>query len=296
VLIPKGYISKSRIETFEMCPMQYYLHYHLGIELPTSAAASLGNVIHEVLEMYAKGNTDWPKNLFDVYIKYKPHLEPHAKDGNHKCHECPLMRTIDDDDGSIVFRCIPDDNLTDDVSVCPRTEYQAAYDMLESLLDNEDNPITEHKVLGAEIRFDEQITKDIRIYGFIDLLSEINKDTIEIRDYKSGKFTKKYKAANDDIQLKIYYLAARRMFPQYDNVLCTLHYMRKKPVTVAFSDDIIQPTIEHLKNKKREIENIEIPNRRISLSNRRWSWLCKYCDRGICDAVWDKIPGEKFEV
>lgn len=283
-------MSKSRIETYYNCEMQYYIRYHLGIKGPSSAASSNGNVIHEVLQRYAQGDKNYTKNLLNSFSNIMPHHQIKAEAGAHKCHECPYMKPISDGE-TVKFFCSPENKDCDEVAVCPQIEFSKCLKMVKAVIEDESLPINKDDIIGVEQPF-EFYVGDFKLKGIIDLLTRIDSKTLEVNDYKSGKASnaKNYKDAYEDIQLRIYYIAVRRIYPNYPNVLCTLNYLQKRPVTVAFDDSIIEPTINYVKKTRDEILAKEFPSFRIDLNNKRWKWLCDYCDRPLCDEIWKTIP------
>jgi hypothetical protein len=137
---------------------------------------------------------------------------------------------------------------------------------------------------GIEHKFEFDVPgTPARVKGFIDLLVELDEDTLEVLDWKTGSWTLSYKDARQDPQVLIYYLAARHLFPQYKFVLVTLDYLRRKPVTLPLDDKCIAGTKRSLTKYWRLIKNNNDP--------KRWEtpiWVCdRFCDRAECDKLWD---------
>lgn len=65
------------------------------------------------------------------------------------------------------------------------------------------------------------------IFGFIDRIDyDVDTDTLYIVDYKTSRIALTRQEANDDIQLSMYALVAKYLYPEYENVVLKLHYVR----------------------------------------------------------------------
>lgn len=69
-------MSYSRISTYEMCKLKYFLHYVTKYPSTYGKAAALGNVLHDVLEDHVGGELD----LEEMYKSYDLHRETHDPD------------------------------------------------------------------------------------------------------------------------------------------------------------------------------------------------------------------------
>lgn len=129
------------------------------------------------------------------------------------------------------------------------------------------------KILAVEPHFDFELKEDwakydydykgerlkgyLSLKGTIDLVTELDKDTIEVVDYKSGEskdwntgLAKTYSDLEKDIQLLLYNLAVRQMFPKYKNVITTIFFIRDGgPTSIPMDDD---ECIKLVKEKIRE--------------------------------------------
>lgn len=129
--------------------------------------------------------------------------------------------------------------------------------------------------------------------GFIDLVHEIDHDTIEIVDWKTGKRNAFYTQEPIDemvlmreIQPRLYHLAAYFLYPKYKNILITFYYTNDGgPITIALSHDDLAVTIATLHRFMTTVK-------KDTLLRRNRSWKCKMCsfDRnGICCRVWSDL-------
>lgn len=93
------------------------------------------------------------------------------------------------------------------------------------------------KVLGVELPFELYLANGVPVKGFIDRIDEISDDEIEIIDYKTGKFSLSENDLRRDIQLGLYELVVRLLFPQYKKVKLTLNYLRYDKVSIYKTDE-----------------------------------------------------------
>jgi RecB family exonuclease len=146
------------------------------------------------------------------------------------------------------------------------------------------NPLN-RKIIGIEKKFLIDIGKGIKIKGYIDLLLEIDAETVEVHDWKTGSWKLSYREAQKDPQVRIYDLATRIMLPQYKYILVTLDYVQHRPITVALTDKHADGTRRALERYWRSIHNMDTPTR-IDTPN----WICeKFCDRAQCNIYWEQL-------
>lgn len=155
------------------------------------------------------------------------------------------------------------------------------------------------KVLAVEPGFDFELKEDwakysydykgeklegyLSLKGTIDLVTELDKDTIEVRDYKTGlrqifhldeNNIKTYEKLETDTQLLLYNYAIRQMFPQYKNVITTIFFIRDGgPFSIPMdNDECVKLIKERLKTKFNEIR-YNVPEQRDPYHN---DFRCKY--------------------
>jgi hypothetical protein len=160
------------------------------------------------------------------------------------------------------------------------------------------------KVLATEQRFEIELPgsdwkvveldgaiRQFRVTGYIDLIHEVNADTIEIVDFKTGKRqdwrTLQQKDFYDllhDVQPRFYHFAASQLYPQYKNVMVTFYWINDGgPMTLPLGTDDIVPTMSTI---WRFYDTV----RKDGAMRRNRSWKCsRFCYQGrtgICDSVW----------
>ena len=131
------------------------------------------------------------------------------------------------------------------------------------------------------------------VRGFIDLVHEIDEDTIEIVDWKTGN-RKNFHTQEEiteevlmrEVQPRLYHLAAYFLYPKYKNIIITFYYANDKgPVTISLSNDDLTATITALHKFIKTVS-------KDSLIRRNRSWKCKMCSferNKVCDRVWSDL-------
>lgn len=283
-------LSPSRINTYKDCEFKYFLTYHLRI--PEARESNIygikGNAVHEALEYRANAirgekenaNKNYKQTLKNFYAKTELwKLDNGIRKGKgfthpveKYCEACPWATK----GGKCSIAKIP----FKDVEGCPKPNFEDDLALVEKAIKSKDYPLLDRKILGAEVKYELTIPADenypypIVLKGVIDLVTELDSETLEITDYKSGNSTKSYDAARNDPQMRIYSLVAKILWPQYDLYLSSLYYVRKHstPVTVIFSEEDDKETLRAARIHWKNITENEEPSRPLSSF-----WLCNYC-------------------
>lgn len=311
-------ISPSRIKTFDLCKFKYFLTYHCkDIELKSNWGAANGSVIHNVLEKYSMDVAlDWIQELKDGFggklatldkegkleIIPSPLLLAKAQDYAEKRPFCDTCEYVDNIKNKCSISLEPLNNL----SGCPKTLFDGSKSMISKVINRYQNKIWP-KILkdkngtpiGTEYGYEILIPNtDVPIIGFMDLVIEEDPETIHIIDYKSGSWTQDYDECRNDIQVRMYSLAARREFIddvnkkgyKYKNILLTFDYFAAKPILLSFSEEEDLDTEKDVERKIKEIESTKWIDRIVSsdadFKERRF-WKCRsLCDTKVCSEQW----------
>jgi hypothetical protein len=290
--------------------------------MPDNWGAANGTLLHEVFEDYASGKRrDWRKNLMEKFRAYmnddkvldyvfkftkgvKTSVEDNIKKSKRSCHACPFATMMAD--GQTVH-CNAVGKTTTEFVGSPRAMVEDTIKLAEAIFDDDFNPIDEMKVIGIEQEFDITFPNGVRTYGFIDLVSEISEDTIEIRDYKSAKRVPSDKEIEEgwiahDIQMQLYYAVAKYMCDNnippfkdtYKNIFVTIHFLRKGPITMAYTQGHYNRLLDRIAKAKEEIEQIEKPLPKGMWGRDRF-WICNYCNIEACEKACLEIHGKTRE-
>lgn len=262
------YLSASRLNVYIDCPFRYFLQYHLMMQelQEDTIHTTKGSAVHEILEKYALGDTAYTDNLKKYYSEHKlwtlddrkPDKGfPHPVKKN--CSSCPWSN------GKI---CSIADRAQDIVDGCPKPNFEDDLGLLKDTILSKKS-ILKRKILGVEKEFIKEYD-GFKVKGYIDIITEIDKDTIEIGDYKTGTYAKTTEDAFKDIQLRTYSMVGKELFPGYKYTLMTLHYLRKKPVTIIFDENDDEKTRNFLRSSYQKIKNAVNPI-------RKKSFKCNWC-------------------
>lgn len=268
------YLSASRLDLFINCPFRYLLQYHLKLpELRQDTIAThKGSAVHEALELHVKGE-DYQEVLRKYYEEHKvweydnrspKRGFPHPVE--KKCDTCQWA--INDKVGRTATRCSIAGRFISDFDGCPKPNFEDDLMLTSATINNEDS-VLNRKIIGAEVPFDMEF-EGFKVRGFIDLITELDSETLEVIDYKTGTYTKNGDDAFKDLQMRIYSMIAKILYPQYKHVLMTLYYLRKRPVTVVFSEEDDAKTKAFLKDAYAMITNSVDPP-------RKKSFKCNWC-------------------
>lgn len=266
------YLSASRLNVYVDCPFRYFLQYHL--KLPELREATIhthkGSAVHEALEVFAKGEADYLRVLREYYAEHSvwefdnrpqhkgfPHPQPKT------CETCPWAVVSE----GMTVCAIANKNIHS-FDGCPRPNFEEDLSLTEKAINRDDSPLS-RKIIGAEVSFDNTY-EGFRVHGYIDLITEVDNDTLEVSDYKTGNYMKNTDEAWKDLQMRIYSLVAKEKYPQYKNVLMTLDYLKSRPITVIFSKEDDDKTRSFLAEVYQKIQEDEDPI-------RKKSFKCNWC-------------------
>jgi hypothetical protein len=267
--------------------MQYYMEYGLGWRGTSGKKADKGTIVHKVLELTAlckKALQNGDKVFKDDEIgeietdNYDPKYLDEIID---KVYEYYTSRTTHHDWKPL------------DLKHCRRWVWK---------IFDDDNGMFDPKnrlVVDAEPHFDFEIDEEwakydyeladgtklkgnLSLKGTIDLITDVGDNVYEIIDWKTGKrldwATGKEKTPaklQKDIQLRMYHLAAKKLYPKVDTFLVTIHFINDGGAfTIHFQDSDIPITLEMIRKKYELIKDTECPQ-----LNK--SWKCrKLCSSG----------------
>lgn len=266
------YFRSSSYNTYDFCPMQFFINYNLGIPGANWKASTKGTVIHKVMEVIAglklfeQENPDkrklvlpdenigevkvWKKDfrteeftynlLKDCYNYYTEKCENNYNDKDWKFCEKWTEEALTFDDGRFDPR---NQNILQ-----PEQHFDITFE--------EDWAKYNYQMPDGE-----WVEGYLSIKGTIDLLTIEDKDTIETIDYKTGQCKnfatgqrKDYDYFTKDPQLLLYYYAIKRLYPEFKNVLMTIYYVRDGgPFTMCYDEEDEEYFKEKLRERFKEV-------------------------------------------
>jgi len=280
-------ISASSYNTYDHCEWKWFLSYSLGIEDIAGGAALLGQVCHDVFETMSIASIekkDLSSDDFDIDKQWNLWLKFY-KDKNPE-----IFETIKADKIRKIKRGV-DDLITGKYNrYTPITEKTLCAEQYFKLEIKEERFRLPKEAAQSE---DQQY---FAIKGFIDRIDQIDDDTLEIIDYKTGSRssflsddkTKKNSAMlREDIQPRMYHLAAKHLYPHIKHFIITFIYTTDGgPVSTIVSDEDLEEVKDIIYNKFQEVKNNEDPF-------RNESWKCRFChfskqNTNLCDELYDE--------
>ena len=272
-------ISASSYKDHDHCPHKFFISNVLKYRYPPGKAAELGKLVHGVLEYLAlikKSIQDqtWMVDKFGLQTNYK---------------------TIEEIDIPLLYREIYN-FFVEQAKNCIFTaeDYNKGFTCVNCALESGDSPLkneivaTEHycsipvnEPWATILRMEEGGLKQaqITINGIIDLIVKEDDDTLRIIDWKTGQRkdfatgkVREYESFIEDIQLSIYYFFLRNTYPEYNNIIITINYLKDGGAfTIPFTHLQYKKVQKKLKKKIIDIKNTVIPV-------LKKSWLCRFCD------------------
>lgn len=167
----------------------------------------------------------------------------------------------------------------------------------------------ERKIVEAEPQFDilieedwakfdykmpngESVTGQLAIKGTIDLVTEVEDGVIEVIDWKTGRRLnwatgeeKTYEKLIEDPQLLLYNYAISKLFPEYDQSIMSIFYIRDGgPFSMCYDEDDQAKFLKMLEKRFKQIKRNEYPQ---PISHTRKHFKCTK----LCHFYKNKWPG-----
>jgi len=149
------------------------------------------------------------------------------------------------------------------------------------------------EVLDLEYRFKLETPEGVPITGACDKVVKVNDATLAVVDFKTSRTVLTASDLRDDIQLSMYDLAASIAWPEYENRILYLDYVRlgkciptyrTDEQRAAFRDFLCSIWLQISKMDEREVTG-------------RLNRLCGWCDyRDVCPAYGKFVKGKKLEL
>ena len=185
-----SHLSFSRLSRFEQCPLSYRLHYVDQHQAEPGLPLKFGKAIHSVLESLVLEHT----------------LEERAG-------------TLSEDRALDLWQAEWAKQALTGVQV-----FQEGVEILQRFVRDE-GVLDSHDVLALEREFRLQVGP-FTVLGFIDRVDRVDDETVEVVDYKSNRMLFTREEVDSSLQLSLYELAARQLWPWAKNVKLTFHMLR----------------------------------------------------------------------
>ncbi len=275
-------ISPSSYNSWDGCQHRYFLEQNLKYTFPAGKAADIGTVVHKVLEILA---------LVQLKIQEQDNTPLKVKDteidiDNYTITELLHLSMSGFKEGYFDGKDI---------------ETMQEYLKRALSFNNGEYDPRNRKILAPEKRVKVEIPEEwaknydgsqFYLSGIVDLVTEVDENTIEIIDYKTGQpkdwntgKVKKYKDFFEDPQLRFYHWAATRVYGEYKNFIVSILFFKTQDYfSIPFSSKDLEKTEQLLKDRYHEIKNCNIPKLNIS-------WKCtKFCPFGKLTTEGTNLP------
>ena len=240
------YLSYSQIQTFDICPLHYKLHYLLHIPTPPQPALSFGVSVHAALREFYERALQGEK----VSVKDIPEI-------------LNSVWSVEGYTGKAHLDAA----------------YKAALKMItiyiEKNFDEKNLPLS----LEKPFQF---LLGDVRIGGRVDRIDRLPDGTLEIIDYKTGRNSIDEKQIKNNLQLAIYTLAAKTIpeitrGPKNSEIKVSLHYVELgKVVSGILKQEDLEKASQKILAKAMEIENSDFAcSKSIFCENCEYKLLCQ---------------------
>ena len=295
------FLRSSMLTCHSLCEHKFLIEWGLGIKGPTSKSAAVGNTVHKLMELLARQKLCQQNNE----ASFKDDLL-----GDISVAECQPFYLLDK-----ILEKETDMSDTDKKDCIKQvktalTSFGGIYDPRNCNVVAAEHPF-DHviKKPWAKYKFDTPngaLEGQLMLRGTIDLIIQHDKDTYELRDYKTGRVWDwgKNKEKNEDTlykdpQLMLYYYAACHAFPKIKNILFTIYFTKyDKPFLIAFDRSNL-PEIEAMleASYKKIVSNVK-PKLNISFRCRFCHFSkANYKDSGktICEFFRDEVKNKGLQ-
>lgn len=238
-------LSATRITTFLSCKQKYWFSYHERLPKVANPAFKLGIAVHEALEF--AGKIWMEKGKFTATDKKK------------------ILKKYDE---------VSVSEGVEDLSI-----HKEGKDLVRKRINNF---LTGEKVIGLETKFGfwgkdggkDVKTKDgVPLMGAIDKVEEYDEHTLIVIDYKTSKTSPTSDQLRTDVQLSIYDLVARQIWPGYKRVILSLDMLKHDPVYTYRTDDEREDFENYLKVVYDQMLDLDSSNVQANLN-----MFCPWCD------------------
>jgi ATP-dependent helicase/DNAse subunit B len=272
------YIRSSSYNNYDYCQMQYFITYVLGHRSTSGKKAQLGTIVHKVMEVLSscKKKLQGNEEKKSLYIK---------DDAIGKVNFTPRSLFTKKFVSKILDRSYEHYTSTcthkytgADIKFCrTQTETGLTYN------DGQFDP-RKREIVDAEPQFDiaidepwakfkykmpsgEEVEGQLAIKGTIDLVTKVADDTIEVIDWKTGRRLnwatgeeKTYEKLLEDPQLLLYNYAISKLYPDYNEAIMTIFYIRDGgPFSMCFDESDRKKFLQMLKTRVKQIQRNNFP-------------------------------------
>lgn len=286
-MIPITFLRSSSFNSHDMCQMKYFIEYVLGFSGKSNKKADKGTIFHKTMEVLA-------------CVKLHRQNKPGARVFNDDiCGKVKIPPNIEDVDVYLILDKVYAYYTGHIVHhEWEEVDYKDCKKWIAKALEFRNgmfNPLKQN-IIQPEQNFNIELTQDwsayeypeynlkgfLKLMGTIDLVTQVDKDTYEICDYKTGKninwgtdMVYTYENIHHNFQLRFYHLVCSILYPQIKTLLITIYFVNDGgPITLTLGHEDISDTLDMIRAKFEEIRDTDFPE-----LNKTWK-CTKFCDCG----------------
>ncbi len=246
--------SHSRLNTFEQCRLKFkYRYIDKIIVIEKSIEAFLGKIVHNTLEqLYSQVKENKIPTIDEIITYYSNNWEENYN---------PTIKIVKKE-------------LTTKDYFNKGIQFLLGYYTKHKPFD--DNTLEVEK----RIMIDLDGNGKYRLQGFIDrLVHNLEKDELEIHDYKTGNSLPTQEKIENDKQLALYSIAIKELFGEDKEVLLIWHYLaHNQKIVSKRTNEQLQQLKKEIIELIKEIESTtEFPGKKSILCN--WCEYKKMCSK-----------------
>lgn len=238
-------LSSTRINTFLSCKQKYWFNYYQKLPKVANPSFKLGLAVHESLELAGK-----------IWMEKGKFTEADKKKILEKYDEVSVREGIEDYEIHLEGKDLVKKRLT--------------------------NFVIGEEILGLEIKFGfwgndsgPQITSKygVPLMGAIDKVEKYNDETVLIVDYKTSKTAPTQSQLRHDIQLSIYDLVARKIWPNFKRIVLSLDLLKSDILYTYRTDEEREEFEVYLKSIYDQMVSLKEEDVSATLN-----MFCPWCD------------------
>ena len=246
------HLSYSRLSRFEQCPLSFKLHYIDKRQDEPGVPLRFGKAVHAVLETLLR-----------------EHMEQEREGALSEERAVALWQeawAAGELSGLAVF--------------------EEGLAILRSFVRRQGH-VDHQDVLAIEKRFELEVGP-FTVLGFIDRVDRVDDETVEVIDYKTNRLLFSREEVDSSLQMSLYHLAARQLWPWAKRVRLTFDMLRHDlRMTTERDEEQLAAAVAYVETMGRMTEEArEFP--------ARLNANCVYCDhRQDCPAYAAALQGQR---
>ena len=246
------HLSYSRLSKFEQCPLAFRFSYIDKLKAEPGVPLRFGKLIHAVLEVLVREHMEAERT--------SPLTEERALELYRQGWAAEGMAGME--------------------------LFQEGVEMLQAFV-RDQGELDHRDVLAIEKEFRLQVGR-FTVLGFMDRVDWVDDTTVDVCDYKTNRMLFSRDEVDSSLQMSLYELAARQIWPWVKNVRLTFHMLRHGIRMRT------ERTPEQLQAAQAYVETMGEATETASEFPARLNTNCVWCDhKQHCPAYADALQGKR---